>query len=147
MVLKCLCTLQYWIWEIILANAGFQQKSGLFSFSSEALAFLKEMKGFIWQIPNSHEQTPNADCNRTVLICTGWNFQPFLSQNLQYRQCPIPRWFYREVDQLRKVTWKETDPQILSTLPSIFMNWWWRTTLWSEITFQTFWPNCTLFWI
>lgn len=44
MVLKYHCTLQYWIWEIILANAGFQQKSGLFSFSSEPLEFLKEMK-------------------------------------------------------------------------------------------------------
>lgn len=44
MVLKYLCALQYRIWEIILTNAGFLQKSGLFSFSSEALEFLKEMK-------------------------------------------------------------------------------------------------------
>jgi len=44
MVLQYLCTLQYWVLRMILTNAGFQQKPDLFSFGSEFLAFLKEIK-------------------------------------------------------------------------------------------------------
>lgn len=58
MVLKYLCTLQYWILRTVLTNAGFQQKPDLFSFGSEVLAFLEEMKSLFDkpQIPRNRFQ-------------------------------------------------------------------------------------------
>lgn len=147
MVLKCLCTLQYWIWEIILANADFQQKSGLFSFSSEALIFLKEMKGLFGKSQIAMNRLQMLTLTEQSWFAPVETFSPFSLKIFSKGSAQFPDDFIGNWISSIKLPGKEQTHRYSTPRQEFFMNWWWRTTARSEITFQTFWPKCTLSWI